>query len=119
MKHLVYQIVRRMRAPGQPLSRNKHYATFAQPEGRQALRLHRLLRSLEADLARHGEPSEVRLYSDLRRREVRVEIRFPALGARRTTYLAPEALQLLLESEVGARLQAAPWTEAADPPADP
>ncbi len=61
MESLVHLIVRRMREKGQPLSRNKHFATFAEPEGRAALRLSRLLRSLEHDLGRHGTPVEVQV----------------------------------------------------------
>ena len=109
MKSLVHMIVRRMREEGQPLSRNKHFATFAEPEGRAALRINRLLRSLEHDLGRHGTPVEIQIAEDPERGEIRLELRFPTLRASRTTYLSREALEILLESEVGRRLRQARW----------
>jgi hypothetical protein len=46
----VERVVLRLRAePG--FSRNRHFATFASPEGRRALRIHRHFRSIERDLA--------------------------------------------------------------------
>jgi hypothetical protein len=109
MDRLVYRIVRRLRAPGAPLSRNRHFDAFAGPEGRRALRIHRRVRSLEEDLARHGASATIRL-SAAGDDRVRVEIGLPSLHGHRTAYLSHGELGLLLDSEaVGHLLRAAEW----------
>ena len=98
MNRLVYRIVRRLRAPGAPLSRNRHYATFSAPEGRRALRIHRQLESLEADLLDDARPRSVSVERCAESGAVRVQIDLPDVRASRTTWLSREEFDLLLDS---------------------
>jgi len=63
MDPFVRRLVERMLDPSSPLSRNRHFHTFATPEGRRALRLVGRIRSLERDiaacLAEGGSPQAV------------------------------------------------------------
>ena len=50
MDPFVQRLIRRLHHPSQPLSRNRHFATFDTPEGRVALRTSRRLKSLQKDI---------------------------------------------------------------------
>ena len=52
MDSFVRRLVERLVAEGRPLSRNRHFHTFATPEGRLALRTARRLRALQRDVTR-------------------------------------------------------------------
>ena len=47
MDPFVQRLILRLHHPSQPLSRNRHFATFDTPEGRAALRISRRLKSLQ------------------------------------------------------------------------
>ncbi len=91
MEDFVERVVRRLR-DGSGLSRNRHFLTFASPEGRKALRIHRHLRSVERDLAR-----AVRAEVDRGGERVRIDIRTGA--GSRSAWLTQAEFRLLCESE--------------------
>lgn len=81
MQALVYRLVERL-VGEEPLSRNRHFHTFANPEGRLALRIARHLRSVAEDLAAATSPPELILLPDKR---MRLQVHLPA--GTRTTWL--------------------------------
>src|SRR5205814_10204916 len=63
MREFLYRLVQRLHDEARPLSRNKHFHTFADRGSRRALRIDRHLRDLEehlAELRERGEPPRVR-----------------------------------------------------------
>ncbi len=50
MHSFVYRLVERLTSDGPRLSRNRHFHTFGTPEGKQALRIARHLRSVARDI---------------------------------------------------------------------
>ncbi len=105
---MTYKIVQRLRAPGSPLSRNRHYSVFETAEGRRALGIHKRVRGVEADLLNSGNGSDVSLTpetDDL----VRLDIRLPHLRAKRTSYLSRTEIDILLGSRAGSVLRQAGW----------
>ncbi len=103
---LTYRIVRRLRAEGAPLSRNRYFPVFEAPEGRRALRIHKRVSSVESDLLALDEPSRIRM-SKVDGRMVRMELHNPRLRARRTVYLSRGEFSILLESPAGDLLRKA------------
>jgi hypothetical protein len=99
------RLVERLRASS-GLSRNRHFHTFAAPDARRALRIHRQLSSLERDIARHGPQGKLAVSRDDGAVHVRLEV--PLLRAVRTATLTHEEYEMLAASpEVGALLVAA------------
>ncbi len=96
MTPLAFRLLRRLRDPGTPLSRNRNLGTFESKEGRSALRTHRLLRSLERDLGNLEEPEGLRLRAEGGR--VRLMIDQPALKVRREAILERLAFDELMAS---------------------
>ena len=93
MKRFVYQLVERLADPATPLSRNRHFALFSTPAGRRALRLHRHLASLAADLTKHREEASLAVDEKEGGLEVRVEI--PSLNVVRTAFLTSDDVSVL------------------------
>jgi hypothetical protein len=92
-------IARRLRE--QPmLSRNRHFDEMSRPEAQRARRMLRRLAGLEREL-RAGGAVEVR---PLGEEGYRVTIDFPAVRARRVTYLSAAELSLLADDEALRRL---------------
>lgn len=96
MRPLAFKLLRRLRDPESGLSRNRSHETFESPEGKAALRAHRLLRSLERDLDQLEDAADLRLSSEGGR--VRLTIEQPRLRLRRQALLEPLAFQLLMRS---------------------
>ncbi len=90
MRHLVA----RMHEPGAPISRNKHFHTFDNPLGRQALEVSRRLKALQQAIAHAGAKPSVRR---LEGKKLQVEISFSALRARRTTVIEEAEFELLCQ----------------------
>ncbi|HEY0838665.1 MAG TPA: hypothetical protein VGD74_00625 [Vulgatibacter sp.] len=87
MHSFVYRIVERLTADGPALSRNRHFHTFVSPEGRQALRVARRLRSIARDAA---AASAMRVdFAPSAEGEVLLEIPIVA-GVRKATLAAAE-----------------------------
>jgi hypothetical protein len=82
-------------------SRNRHFATFASPEGRRALRIHRHFRSIERDLRDGFEAS-------VGRDAERVRITLVGKRGRRTSWLTPGEFRLLCAASPLAREALAP-----------
>ena len=93
----VFQMLRRMRVSGQPLSRNKHFESFSDGPGRRALTLHRHLLSLERDAQRYGQPDQVGLRAGPREGELVLTTAYERVRLRRHTTLDHEAVALLVE----------------------
>ena len=104
MRDYVRRLVARISDRGNPMSRNRHFHTFATPLGHRALKVSRELRSLAQDIIAQadeggrieieqvgGEVPGVKVLLDLTR-----------LKARRTAYLTQSEWDLLLE-EAGVR----------------
>jgi hypothetical protein len=88
-----------MHDPTRPLSRNRHFHTFATPEGRLALRTSRRLRNLQEDiLAARAEGGRWRfLRHEMADGEHRIEIALERLGGRRVSFVSEAEFELLLE----------------------
>jgi hypothetical protein len=83
----VERVVLRLRSD-RAFSRNRHFATFASPEGRRALRMHRHFRSIERDLAAGSTASAA---DD----DERVRITIVGKRGRRTSWLTAAEFRLL------------------------
>lgn len=92
MQAFVYRLVERLVDDGPPLSRNRHFHTFDSPEGRQALRIARRLRSVARDLRDATAPYQLREEEEGPRR-IRLEI--PLHAGVRTTWLTEREWRLL------------------------
>jgi hypothetical protein len=87
MAGFVERVVRRMRQD-RGFSRNRHFLALSSPEGRRAVRLHRHLLSLEADLAR-GLPVR------FEQQEGRVRVLVAYRDGRRESWLTLAELRIL------------------------
>ena len=94
---LTLAVLRALRG-GAKLSRNRHFSLFQDPRARQALRLHRYLQSVIADVRAHGEALAVTRASEPGHAgEYALRIDFPLLNGRRTAYLREQEIRLLAE----------------------
>ncbi|MFT3836153.1 MAG: hypothetical protein QM723_04035 [Myxococcaceae bacterium] len=95
------QLVARMHEPGAPLSRNKHFHTFDNALGREALAVSKRLKALSASLAQATSAPVVRKLEsdegDKKNKKVQVEIQFGGVRAKRTTVLDEGEFELLCE----------------------
>jgi hypothetical protein len=90
MHAFVYRLVERLTHEGPKLSRNRHFHTFASPEGRRALRIARQLRSVARDIAAASPRRPL-----LDRGGDRVRLEVPVPDGVRIAYLEPEAWEIL------------------------
>lgn len=99
MDPFVRKLVLRLFDEGQPLSRNKHFHTFATTEGKRALQLSKRLRALRNDIEacreQGGQPQISRSTPTDDTTEVRVEITLHHLRSKRLTSLDEEEFELL------------------------
>ncbi len=99
MDPYVRRLIQRLNDPSQPLSRNRHFHTFDNPEGRYALKTSKRLRALQRDILaslREG------LHTVFTRRTdgnglVTVELTFERVRGRRTSMLRDAEFELLCE----------------------
>lgn len=97
MDPFVRRLVERLLDPRAPLSRNKHFVTFDNPQGRAALRITKRLKGLHRDLVacrKAGGAEEVRTTEDAKGR-VRIELRLTQIDATRVTLLDEAEYELL------------------------
>jgi hypothetical protein len=97
MDPFVRRLVERLLAPDQPLSRNRHFHTFENAEGRKALRVRRRLEGLARDLstvASEGGAASLLHELDDEGRAL-VALRLAGPRGTRTAYLEPDELELL------------------------
>ena len=93
MHSFVYRLVERLTDDGPRLSRNRHFHTFLTPEGRQALRIARHLRSVARDVAQaRTAPRCVRV-------EDRVRIEIELGDGVRTAWLERDEFEILRRME--------------------
>lgn len=99
MDPFVRRLVQRLFEPGSGLSRNRHFHTFDNPEGKQALRVSKRLRALARDIAacraEGGTPSVMREQDAAGGVTVAVEL--ARLKSKRTTRLPEDEFELLLQ----------------------
>lgn len=99
MSPFVRRLVERLFEPDSGLSRNRHFHTFDNEEGREALRISRRLKALATDIDRcrasGGVPAITRTTD--RRGQVKVELALTQTRARRTTMLEEAEYELLLK----------------------
>ncbi|HZA49702.1 MAG TPA: hypothetical protein VE549_03115, partial [Myxococcaceae bacterium] len=95
----VRRLIQRMHDPARPLSRNRHFHTFATPEGRLALRTSRRLRNLQEDiLAARAEGARSHfLRHQMANGQHRIEIALERLSGRRVSFVSDAEFELLLE----------------------
>lgn len=98
---LTYRIVRRLlRDDEVQFSRNRNFEAYEDPKVQRAMRLYRLLRSLEKDLLALEDPQAVQLEAVERdEQQVTVKLSFGEGNGRRVTYLEPQEWELLLENK--------------------
>lgn len=89
MQSFVYRLVERLTGDGPALSRNRHFHVFGTPEGREALRIARHLRSVAEDIAATGRAPRCERVDD------RMRIEVPVHGGMRTAWLCAEEWELL------------------------
>jgi hypothetical protein len=89
MHAFVYRLVERLTADGPRLSRNRHFHTFGTPEGKQALRIARHLRSVARDIVASREAPLLAAEAE----RVRVEIAVD--GGVRTAWLERDEWEIL------------------------
>lgn len=89
MHSFVYRLVERLTGEGPPLSRNRHFHTFVTPEGREALRIARHLRSVARDIAAAAERPVIQT------EEGRVRVEIPVPAGVRTAWLERDEYRLL------------------------
>jgi hypothetical protein len=102
MREFLYRLVQRLHDEARPLSRNKHFHTFADPGSQRALRIDRHLRDLEerlAELRELGEPPRVKYRTD---GGVQLVLRHPDMAMVRTATLNAEEVRLLARHPAGA-----------------
>ena len=102
MREFLYRLVQRLHDEARPLSRNKHFHTFADHGSQRALRIDRHLRDLEehlAELRERGEPPRVR---HLAGGAVQLVLRHRELAMVRTATLTAEEARLLARHPAGA-----------------
>lgn len=99
MDPFVRRLVERLFDPDAGLSRNRHFHTFDNAEGRLALRISKRLKALAKDLeACHregGQPTIVR--STDHRGKVRIELGLRRLRSQRTTMIDEAEFELMLK----------------------
>lgn len=99
MDPFVRRLVERLFQPDAGLSRNRHFHTFDNPEGRVALRISKRLRALAKDIeACHhegGKPTIARATDP--HGKVHIEISLARLKSRRTTTIDEAEYELLLK----------------------
>ena len=101
MRDFLYRLVARLHDVARPLSRNRHFHVFA-GSGRQALRIDRHLRDLEAQLQvlqARGERPRVRLLPD---GGAQLVLRDQRVSVVRTAVLTREEVALLQQHPAGA-----------------
>jgi hypothetical protein len=101
MHDYVRRLVARISESGRPLSRNRHFHTFATPQGRRALKLSRHLRSLAHDILVQAQVGGRIAVEHLEGEHpgVRLWLENERLKARRTAYLTRSEYDLLLEDD--------------------
>jgi len=100
MDPFVQRLIQRLHHPSQPLTRNRHFATFETPEGRAALRISRRLKSLQKDILQcRGEGGQVcfahQETPDGQEGEHRIELTLQRLRGRRVSMLGGAEFELL------------------------
>jgi len=101
MHDYVRRLVVRIGERGRPMSRNRHFHTFATPLGRRALKLSRHLHSIAHDIvtqARIGGRIVVEKIGG-EKPGVRLSMELDHVKARHTAYLTRSEWELLLEDE--------------------
>lgn len=97
MDPFVRRLVERLFEPGSPLSRNRHFHTFENPEGRKALRIRRRLEGLAKELAalgREGGSSSLTRTTDADG-QVTIALKLAGPNGTRTAFLEEDELDLL------------------------
>lgn len=97
MDSFVRRLIQRLHDPAAPLSRNRHFHTFDNPEGRYALKIARRLRALQRDiLACHLEGKPARFVRQVDPEGLcRVELQFERIKGRRVSLLPAAEFELL------------------------
>jgi|CXWL01.1.fsa_nt_gi hypothetical protein len=97
MDPFVRRLVERLNDPARPLSRNRHFHTFDNPDGQQALRIARRLHALRQDIEKclreGGRP--IARPTDSVTAQRQVEISLASLKSRRRTLLEADEFELL------------------------
>jgi hypothetical protein len=100
MREFLYRLVRRLHDEARPLSRNKHFHTFAGDAGK-ALRIDRHLRDLERHLALLRDKGEAPRVRALAGGAVQLVLPHPSLSVVRTATLNAEEVALLRQHPAG------------------
>jgi len=102
MREFFHRLLQRLHDEARPLSRNKHFHTLSDGEGKRALRADRHLRDLEEHLEAlrlHGERPRVRRLPE---GGVQLILSHPRLALARTATLSAEEARLLAHHPAGA-----------------
>ncbi len=99
MDPFIRRLIQRLQDPAQPLSRNRHFHTFDNPDGRYALRIARRLKALQKDiLACHQEGSPARCLRHFDEEGTcRIELRLERIKGSRISMLKHAEFELLTE----------------------
>ncbi len=99
MDFFVRRLIQRLYDPTRPLSRNRHYHTFNNPEGRYALKIARRLRALQKDIVACEKEGRRAVFVRQRDDEgtYQIELRMDRVRGRWTSLLEADEFELLLE----------------------
>jgi hypothetical protein len=99
MDPFVRRLIQRLQDPSRPLSRNRHFHTFDNPEGRYALRISRRLRALQRDILACRKEGQAARYSRCADATgtYQVELVLERVKGRRVSVLADAEFELLNE----------------------
>jgi hypothetical protein len=99
MDPYVRRLIQRLHEPDSPLSRNRHFHTFDNPEGRSALKTSRRLKALQKDILAclaEGRTARFTRHADAEG-NYRVELTLDRIRGRRMSMLEPAEFELLNE----------------------
>src|SRR5207248_9559457 len=99
MDPYVRRLIQRLADPKSPLSRNRHFHTFDNPEGRYALKMSKRLKALQRDIL--ACLAEGRAASCVKQIDAegtcRIELRLDRIKGSRVSMLAASEFELLTE----------------------
>src|SRR5262245_19307494 len=99
MDPFIRRLIERLHNPSKPLSRNRHFYTFNNPEGRYALKLSRRLKALQKEILQcqqQGVPAQFVRHRDVEG-QYRIELQFQKIHGQRISLLEEDEFTLLLQ----------------------
>jgi hypothetical protein len=98
MHPVTWRVLQALRS-GAPLSRNRNFSLFRDPNARRGLRIYRYLQSVIADVRAHADSLSVQeIDVDNATGEFALRLDFPVVHGHRTAYLRASELLLIAQA---------------------